>query len=194
MARSPIYTGILTLALGVVVATPASAQEQRDGIRGAAKTVGDVVMTPLSDLNLRKEPIPDVLQDAATAPYASEKLISCDAIAEEIERLTTVLGPEIELTDGDRGIGGDIAKAAKGVVGGLIPFRGIVRQVSGAAKREREFQTAIYAGAVRRGFLKGLGRERGCDYPARPATKEERDAFAEDGEIVTEPADTEPTE
>ena len=62
-----------------------------------------------------------------------------------------------------------VGKVAKSAVGSLIPFRGIIREVSGAADRQRDFQEAILAGAIRRGFLKGLGDARECPYPARPA-------------------------
>ena len=31
---------------------------------------------------------------------------------------------------------------------------------------------ALYAGSVRRAFLKGVGQQRGCAYPARSATPE----------------------
>jgi hypothetical protein len=58
---------------------------------------------------------------------------------------------------------------AKNVVASFIPFRGILRELTGAAEQERDWRAAIYAGAVRRGFLKGLGQQKGCAYPARPA-------------------------
>jgi hypothetical protein len=43
-----------------------------------------------------------------------------------------------------------------------------VREVTGAASNERALQAAYTAGMARRAFLKGLGRGRGCAYPARP--------------------------
>ncbi len=174
--RLPICGASLALAVMIAPAAMAQTRDDEGGVRGAARTAGDVAMTPLSDLNLRKDEIPEALQDAAIAPYASEKLVNCAAIVTEIDRLTAVLGPDVELIDADDGL--NVGDVAKSVVGGLIPFRGIVRQLSGAAKREKQFQAAIYAGAVRRGFLKGLGQERQCDYPARPADMAEREAFA----------------
>ena len=48
-------------------------------------------------------------------------------------------------------------------------FRGILREITGAADHERQFQAAIMAGMVRRGYLKGLGEARDCPYPSRPA-------------------------
>ena len=77
--------------------------------------------------------------------------------------------------DRDRISWGRVATSA---VGSFIPFRSVLRELSGAADHKRDFEAAIYAGAVRRGFLKGLGQQRGCAYPARPA--QARVAFAED--------------
>ena len=50
----------------------------------------------------------------------------------------------------------------------ILPFRGILREVTGAAENDRALRAAYTAGMVRRGFLKGLGLGRGCKYPARP--------------------------
>jgi hypothetical protein len=61
---------------------------------------------------------------------------------------------------------------AQSVVGSLMPFRGIVREISGANDQRRKVQAAIEAGYARRAFLKGVGQERGCRYPARSATRE----------------------
>ena len=48
------------------------------------------------------------------------------------------------------------------MVNSLIPFRGIVREVSGAAPAERRLAAAIDAGFARRGFLRGVLSARGC--------------------------------
>ena len=48
------------------------------------------------------------------------------------------------------------------LVDSIIPFRGLVREVSGAASSERRVQIATYAGVARRGFLHGMYRARGC--------------------------------
>src|SRR3546814_10871883 len=50
----------------------------------------------------------------------------------------------------------------------LIPFRGLVGEGTGANGERRRYALAVYAGTVRRGFLKGVGLERGCKTPARP--------------------------
>jgi len=47
----------------------------------------------------------------------------------------------------------------------LLPFRGIVREVSGAAPAERKLAAAVGAGFARRGYLRGLHQARRCSTP-----------------------------
>ncbi|MEO0462032.1 MAG: hypothetical protein AAF127_02805 [Pseudomonadota bacterium] len=151
------------LAGGVILAlaVPASAQDIKD------LDAEDIAKTPLQDLNLEKDEIPEVLVMASDDPYNSQGLINCNSIVGEIAKLDTILGDDYDLR-GAEDTGMDANKAAKRVVGSFIPFRGIVREVTGAAGDERKARAAVTAGLVRRGFLKGLGQSRGCEYPARP--------------------------
>ena len=50
----------------------------------------------------------------------------------------------------------------------IIPFRSVIREISGAAAHDRRYNAAVYAGVVRRSFLKGIGQQRGCKYPSAP--------------------------
>lgn len=164
-------TIIATLA-AFAVAAPALAQDKdKDGGQPAATrdpNAEDVAMTPITDLNLSKDEIPAILLTAARDPYASAGLAKCPQIQSAIAELDGALGPDMDVIaqDPDRLSTG---KVAQSLVGSLIPFRGVLRELTGAAGHQREFQAAIYAGAVRRGFLKGLGQQKGCAYPARPA-------------------------
>ncbi len=164
LSRSARLIGAALLFCG----SPLAAQDQPERVTDRDPDAMDVATTPIQDLNLSSDPIPEALQDAVVAPYASETLVGCDDLNREIERLNVVLGPDLDIdTEERRDI--TIGKVAKSAVGSLIPFRGVIREISGAADRERDFQEAILAGAVRRGYLKGLGEQRGCAYPARPA-------------------------
>ena len=171
--RATLSAICVSLALAPAAARAQDADEEV--VRGRDPDARAIAMTPLADLNLATDEVPEALRDAVIAPYASEKLVDCAAIASEVERLQAVLGPDVELDVGQERL--TVGRVAQGVVGSLIPFRGVIREVSGAADRQREFEAAIYAGAVRRGFLKGIGQERGCDWPARPATTAEREAY-----------------
>ena len=156
-------------ALAVAMAAPALAQDDPPrNVRDSDPDAKDVVMTPVDDLNLDGDEIPEVLDEARMDPYASEKLAACEDITREISRLDAVLGPDYDLDPEERSriTAGDIGKT---VVKSFIPFRGLLREVTGAADEERDLRDAIVAGGTRRGYLKGLGEARGCAYPARPA-------------------------
>lgn len=155
-------------ALSLSVAAPLAAQDQADPVLNQEPGVREVAMTPLRDLNLAKDPIPDILLAAAQAPYASDGLRRCRNISAAIAELDVVLGPDLDVMESeDQRI--SVGQIATRAVGSLMPFRGIVRELTGAADHRRQFEQAIYAGSIRRGFLKGLGQQRGCAYPARPA-------------------------
>lgn len=129
----------------------------------------DVVTTPANDLNLRKNEIPQLLLDAQANPYGLAGLKRCNQISAAVTALDGVLGEDIDLPQVEnRKI--KVGKTAQSVIGSFIPFRGLIREVSGANEQQRRLQSAIYAGTARRSFLKGVGLQRGCQWPARPAT------------------------
>jgi len=130
----------------------------------------DVVKTPVTDLNIDKDEIPELLIEAQRQPYDLSGINSCAKLTAAIVELDDLLGPDIDLPQEERDkiTAGRVAKT---VVSTLIPFRGLVREVSGANQHERRVRAAIQAGLARRGFLKGIGQWRNCPYPARPADR-----------------------
>ncbi len=176
---------ILTAALALLIAGPALAQEappdpsQDRGETQARPNLRDAVTAPLDDLNLKHIDIPDVLKRAAAAPYDMDGLKRCEAIAGEVGRLDEALGPDLDEPPPPdtrtrrqklKQAAGD---AAVGAIGdktrSLIPFRGWIRKLSGAARRDRHVAAAIQAGKVRRGYLKGAGMRMNCAPPAAPS-------------------------
>lgn len=152
------------MVLVVAMSAPLAAQ---DNVRDRNPDAADVALTPLSDLNLARDPIPRVLWEARLDPYTNDALVSCAAIRTQVANLDAVLGDDVDATPvAERDL--TAAGVAQGVVGMLIPFRGIIREVSGANDQEFEFRQAIVAGMMRRAYLKGLGEARDCEYPARP--------------------------
>lgn len=147
---------------------PTQSPASQKPITDKTVTAADVATTPVTDLNLKKTEIPPLLLAAIDRPYETAGLTSCARIGSAVADLDAVLGGDIDLPQADRDkiTAGTVAKS---VVASFIPFRGIIREISGANEQERRIQTAVYAGSVRRGFLKGLGQQRGCAYPARPA-------------------------
>ncbi len=132
--------------------------------------------TPLVDLNLLQQVIPEVLQAARKAPYGPPDAGGCAPLQAEIDALDEALGPDLDAPASDtrpglieRGgtLAGDAAVGAlQRTAEGLVPFRGWVRKLSGAEQRSREVAAAIAAGGVRRAFLKGLRLARACPQPA----------------------------
>lgn len=104
-------------------------------------------------------------------PYSLAGLGKCAAIIREVTELNDVLGADVnEQVDKDRAKKREetAGRVAGTVAGGIIPFRGLIGEVTGANAERRRYAQAVYAGTVRRGFLKGVGLERGCKAPARP--------------------------
>jgi hypothetical protein len=51
---------------------------------------------------------------------------------------------------------------------GIIPLRGMVRDITGASAHSRRYQRAHLLGAQRRAYLKGVGQAMGCTWPGAP--------------------------
>ncbi len=161
--RRPLAAAALALALaGGAAAAPAFAQVMPE------PDLGEVARTPLRDLNIDGRDIPEVLQVAATDPYATEGLGECNAIVSTIAELDMILGADYDIAEQERRRRISQGRIGQSVVASIIPFRGVVREVTGAAERDRTLAAAYTAGMVRRSFLKGWGLGRGCEYPARP--------------------------
>ena len=143
-------------------ATPASPVQ-------SGGSAADTVQTPMDDLNLRKREIPPALQDAVQNPYATDGLGQCAQITAAVDSLNAALGDDIDLPR-EGGLRLSASELADFAASTFIPFRDIIRAVSGASSRQRQLQEAVLAGFARRSFLKGLGAARRCAYPASPAT------------------------
>lgn len=144
-----------------------SSDANRESLKGA-------VTAPLRDLNVTRTKIPQVLLDAITDPYGRPQPANCARIAQLVRPLNQALGADLDepstdeddlLTRGRETALGAVASAASDV----IPLRGWVRKLSGAEQHDKLVNAAITAGAVRRGYLKGLGEARGCNPPATPS-------------------------
>jgi hypothetical protein len=166
------FAWLLSLAACGISAAPALAQTAADPANVKAE---DVVMSPLSDINLKKKDIPAVLKAALADPYDLTGIKSCLGFATAITDLDMALGDDIDVAhekSDEEKFGNGAGAIAKSVIGSFIPFRGVIRELSGANAQQRAWERAIYAGSVRRAFLKGMGQSNNCAYPARPATPE----------------------
>ncbi len=181
-AKLASLTAIALLAAPVLAAEPAKPASAAPATPAPAPApapapvptpsapAGTSIQTPMDDLGLRREAIPPVLIEATESPYSLLGLTQCPQIIAKVEALDIALGKDIDLPqdNGSRLAAGDLVNFAASSV---IPFRGIIREVTGASGRQRQMQEAVLAGFARRAFLKGVGQTRNCAYPARPADR-----------------------
>lgn len=152
---------VLFLLAGLCLSTPGFAQRESDKFEDKAE---GVVSQPLRDVGIMSDKIPDILIKAQQAPYSRAGLATCADYKRTIAELDEALGPDVDAVDAEgRPISGRLAEAgAKSVVGSLIPFRGLVREISGAASTDRRIAAAYVTGAARRAYLKGYAAGRRC--------------------------------
>ncbi|HEX2816182.1 MAG TPA: hypothetical protein VHN39_07305 [Phenylobacterium sp.] len=144
-----------------------TAEANRSGVKGVAES-------PLRDLNVMRTKIPEVLLQAMADPYERPGVGRCADLLTRLVPLDEALGDDLDSPSQKQE--GMIDKGrttaltvASGAASDVIPFRGWIRKLSGAERHDRYVQAAITAGAVRRGYLKGLGEAKGCSPPATPS-------------------------
>ena len=145
-----------------------------------AKGAFKAAQGPLVDLNITRDEIPPHLADISKHPYALPAPLQCKVLKEELAVLDDLLGPDmgalIVKEDGSlisdlENI--DVAEEGAGLLESqaidfvaskvsIIPLRGVVRQITGASKHEKELTRAYQAGKLRRAYLKGLSSALKC--------------------------------
>ena len=140
--------------------------------------LADAALTPLEDLNLRRDEIPRTLEQIKSPYEGSPGEMSCAQIAAEVTALDGLLrrdwdaGPETDTESLSEKAGGEAADSlldtVKSEAANLIPYRDVVRQLSGAKAHEQKIADAKERGQHRRTFLKGIGAAKGCDGAAVP--------------------------
>jgi hypothetical protein len=164
----------LTMLAGVLLLTACASKLQDRATNAAA--------TPLSDLNIVKAEIPEILLEAAKAPYLPPVDQSCPALLSELGKLNDALGADLDtpasddspsLIDRGTDMGENAAIGAlQRTAEGLIPFRSWVRKLSGAERYSRKVAASITAGSIRRAFVKGVAASHGCAWnPPPPVPK-----------------------
>jgi hypothetical protein len=152
--------GLMLLSVAPLQAQEGAPKEST--VEGAANSVAE----PFDG----KE-VPPKLLAVQGNPYSLTGLGKCAEIIREVTELDAVLGPDVnETVDKSKAKKREetAARVASSVAGSVIPLRGLIGEVTGANAERRRYAEAVYAGTVRRGFLKGVGLERKCKAPARP--------------------------
>lgn len=129
------------------------------------KEINNALTSPLKDLNLIREKIPEVLLKAEEDPYAVPVVSSCQGLKQEIQALDQVLAPDIDQKNektSDRlqlsadAVGDASLDAIKRTTESVIPYRSWVRKLTGAERASKMVANSIKAGNLRRAFLKGF--------------------------------------
>lgn len=156
----------VTMMAALLLAAAAAGQERAapPGESEFERKAEEVLRQPLKDVGIMREEAPAILVRAQAAPYSTAGLSGCRDYSRAIAELDSILGPDVDRTDGEGNpLPGRLAEAgAKSVVGMLIPFRGLVREATGAAEADRRLRQALLAGQSRRSYLKGRASARGC--------------------------------
>lgn len=154
-------------------------------VTGTVEGAWAAVQMPFEDLNLKRQEIPKKLQQIVDNPYALPPQMLCEGIRKEIDELDTLLGPDVCTPQNPTGMvtsrkgeyveqgAGMARERAVGMVSSktnIIPFRGVVRKITGAEKHAKEVERAYQAGKLRRAFLKGLAASLGPNCLNPPMT------------------------
>ncbi len=144
---------------------PAQPYSPNSRAYNAGATMADIAMQPAKDIGVKKTSIPPVLAAAEASPYALASASNCSQMAQALSELDEVLGADytVERLPAENRNAKIAEAGGRAVVNSIIPFRGIVREVSGAAAADRALAAAVDAGIARRGFLRGLSTAQGCE-------------------------------
>lgn len=136
----------------------------KEKVVATGKRAGEIATQPVRDIGAQKADIPRAIEQAAAAPYSMAGLRSCAQLSQAIFELNDVLGPDYAggVTVHENRVGKLAEAGGKTVVNTIIPFRGLVREISGAAPAERRLDADIRAAYARRGFLRGVATARRC--------------------------------
>jgi len=163
-----VPTALMLAAFLTGMPVPALAQETQ---QKEPSPTEKVLTKPLRDTNLVKPKVAPLLERVMKEPYSTAGLTNCRRIAAAVSALNGVLGPDLDkpVPPGKEEERAELtAAAADAVVGSIIPGEALVRHLTGADKAQKHAAAAVFAGSVRRGFLKGLGKSKGCHPPAAP--------------------------
>lgn len=163
-----VLTAPLIGAATLLLAGPALAQTEPSRTQQIEQDAATVAKSPLKDVGVVKDKIPQVLIDARTGTYVLPSPLTCQTIFAAVDALDAELAPDLDADSTRIKSGMSATEIGETVVHGLTPLRSWVRKLSGAEKNANEVQAAIMAGSIRRGYLKGVGLGMGCKPPAAP--------------------------
>lgn len=150
--------------------TTSKVREMPDGdYRSSMSNVPYAAATPLRDLNIAgQKTVPRLA--ALQNPYGTDTYNTCQELLEESQAIegALILNQKKSLGTMHTGstkagnVGNTADVATKTLATSIIPFRSVVRYVSGASRRDLEILQADQRGRERLGFLIGVGSANNC--------------------------------
>ena len=154
-------------------------------VSGSVKGAFKAVQSPLVDLNIMRDEIPEPLMKISGSPYSVPSPLQCKVMKTELAELDTLLGPDMQ-AENDAGKkekdkdyvaeGASMLQShAIGMVASkasILPLRGVVRYITGASEHSKQLAQAYESGKLRRAYLKGLSMALKCDKPAKSSKKQ----------------------
>lgn len=169
MTKGLRLVGLMTvLAIGTAaVAQPVPKKDNKpeSGLDKVGDTMENIGTKPLKDLNIIQPKVAPEVERIMAAPYALTGIKTCAQFKTAIGKLTAVLGPDVDspqTQQADKSPAEVALSLGESAAGSIIPFSGVIRRLSGAEAKQKYAQAAIYAGSVRRAYLKGTARAKGC--------------------------------
>lgn len=156
------YKNFSALTAALLLTACATSPDKGSFRGGDTADVEAAMMSPVNDIGLDNIEIPEYL-GAMTDPYIDPPM-KCEPLQAEIIKLDALLGDDLDVPEEVAARREQTAlNATSSTLGSvLIPFRGVVRALSGAAANERDAREAYERGLVRRAYLKGIGQRMDC--------------------------------
>lgn len=157
------YKSITAFTVAIFLSACATSSDKGTFRGDETRDMETAMMSPVNDIGLDNIEIPDYL-GTMTDPYAKAPA-TCQSLRTEVAKLDGLLGDDVDVPEETAEQREQTAlNATSSTLGSvLIPFRGVVRALSGAAANERDAREAYERGLVRRAYLKGIAQQMDCD-------------------------------
>ncbi|MFQ3595510.1 MAG: hypothetical protein SNJ63_05305 [Sphingomonadaceae bacterium] len=156
---------LFTLAALALLTAPVAAQDSApSGDDPLAKEIADILAQPGRDFGIVPTRVPELLERLLENPYDREGTRTCAELRQGIAQLTALIGPDYgdPLPEGESRESQLAKTGLRAGMSSIVPFRGLIREATGAAAADRRRQAAIQAAFARRGYLRGLAHQRKC--------------------------------
>lgn len=156
------YKNLSALSAALLLSACATSPDKGSFRGDDTANVQAAVMSPVNDVGFDDIEIPEYLGNMPD-PYRDPP-VTCEPLQAEVIKLNALLGDDLDIPEEVAARREQTAlNATSSTLGSaLIPFRGVVRALSGAAANERDAREAYQRGLVRRAYLKGIGENMDC--------------------------------